>query len=151
MSEAGHRHRHRDIPHSDTYMNTYARERQRQRELAANSPSERATWNRFSLGNLWSLPGKLYGQLAWPGMRRRRHRPRRHVWCWQKFSHFARMLARNENCRVGQSAAGTERQQQQLQREKLETCMQHATFLIKSFAVCCPPTSILISRQKLSR
>lgn len=31
----------------------------------------------------------------------------RHVWCWQKFSHFGKMLARNENCRVRQNAGGT--------------------------------------------
>lgn len=31
---------------------------------------------------------------------------RRHVWCWQKFSHFGKMLARNENCRVRQNADG---------------------------------------------
>lgn len=151
MSDAGHRHRH-----SETYTDTYARRRQCQRELAANSPSERATWNRFTLGNLWSLPDKLYGQLAWPGMRRRR--PRRHVWCWQKFSHFARMLARNENCRVGQSAAGTESENSNKCRErererernwKRACSMRHFSLKVSLFVV--PQTSILISRQKLSR
>lgn len=54
------------------------------------------------------------------------------------------LLARNENCRVAQSAAGTEQQQQQ----KLEANMQHATFLIKSFAVCCPSQQASLSADK---
>lgn len=58
------------------------------------------------------------------------------------FSFRQDALARNENCRVGQSAAGTEREQQQLQRErgrernwKRACSMRHFSLKVSLFVV----------------
>lgn len=68
-----------------------------------------ATWNWFTFGNLWPLPHKRYGQqscLECSSVSECCCRRHRHVYSCQKFSHFGKMLARNENCRLCQAPLG---------------------------------------------